>query len=197
MKHDSSKTPLTIHTPSMADHTHGTSKTKTPDTPAKPRMMLSPKATASLAKFMGMSDDVEGTPQKRHGGSASREVPSKKAKVDDDSVSYSSPSPSKNDVPKKEVKKRKTKKKMPSSDDESSYASAKERVTPRSPAETKRLNKLPGQTGIVLASGRKIWSLWINTADEKGCAPRSWLAVPTTIAMLICWPNSWTKGNWA
>ena len=70
-KHDSSKTPFTIHTPSMADHTYGTSKTsKTPGTPAKPRTMFSPKATASLTKFMGMSDDDEGMPQKRRGGSA-------------------------------------------------------------------------------------------------------------------------------
>ena len=69
--------------------------------------------------------------RKRHGKSASREVPSKKAKVDDDSDSYSSPTPSKSDVPKKEAKKRKTKKKMHSSDDESSYASAEERATPK------------------------------------------------------------------
>ena len=131
-KHDSSKTPFTVHMPSTADHTYGASKTsKTPGTPAKPRTMFSPKATASLAKFMGMSDDDEGTPRKRCGGSANREVPPKKAKVNDDSDSYSSPTPSKSDVPKKEVKKRKTKKKMPSSDDESSYASAEERATPK------------------------------------------------------------------
>ena len=131
MKHDPSKTPFTTHTPPTADHTYGTSKTKTPDTPAKPRMMFSPKATALLAKFMGMSDDDKGMPRKRHGGSTSREVPFKKAKVDDDSDSYSSPTPSKSDVPKKEVKKRKTKKKMPSSDNESSYANAEERATPK------------------------------------------------------------------
>ena len=73
-KHDASKTPSTGHTPPMADHTYGASKTsKTPGTPAKPRMMFSPKATALLAKFMGMSDDNEGTPltpRKRRGGSA-------------------------------------------------------------------------------------------------------------------------------
>ena len=35
-KHDSSKTPFTVHTPSMADHTYGTSKTsKTPGTPGE------------------------------------------------------------------------------------------------------------------------------------------------------------------
>ena len=100
-KHDSSKTLFTVHTPSMADHTYGASKTKTPDMPAKPRMMFSPKATASLTKFMGMSNDEEGTPWKRRGGSANREVPFKKAKVDDDSDSYSSPTPSKSDMPKK------------------------------------------------------------------------------------------------
>ena len=69
-KHDSSKMPFTIHTPPMTDHTYGTSKAKTPDTPAKPKTMLSPKASASFAKFMGMSDD-EGTSRKRRGESAS------------------------------------------------------------------------------------------------------------------------------
>ena len=64
-KHDSSKTPFTAHTPSTADHTYGASKTKTPDTPAKPRTMFSPKATASLAKFMDMSDNEEGTPPEK------------------------------------------------------------------------------------------------------------------------------------
>ena len=135
MKHDALKTPSTGHTPPTADHTYGASKTsKTPGTPAKPRTMFSPKATASLAKFMGMSDDDEGTsltPRKRRGRSTNREVPPKKAKVDDDSDSYSSPTPNKSDVPKKEVKKRKTKKKMPTSDDESSYASAEERGNPQ------------------------------------------------------------------
>ena len=123
-KHDSSKTPFTVHTPPTTDHTYGASKAKTPDTPAKPKTMLSPKASASFAKFMGMSD--EGMSRKRHGESASQEVPSKKAKVDDDSDSYSSPTPSKSDAPKKEAKKRKKKKKMHSSDDKSSYASAEE-----------------------------------------------------------------------
>ena len=129
-KHDSPKTPFTIHTPPMTDHTYGASKAKTPDTPAKPKTMLCPKASTSFAKFKGMSND-EGTSRKRRGESASREVPSKKAKVDDDSDTYSSPTPSKSDVPKKEVKKRKTKKKMPSSSDESSYASAEEQATPK------------------------------------------------------------------
>ena len=126
-KHNSSKTPFTVHTPPTTDHTYGVSKAKTPDTPTKPKMMLSPKASASFAKFMCMSD--EGMSRKRHGESASREVPSKKAKVNDDSDSYSSPTPSKSDAPKKEAKKRKTKKKTHSSDDESSDASAEERAT--------------------------------------------------------------------
>ena len=64
-------------------------------------------------------------------GAANREVPSKEAKVDNDSDSYSSPTPSKSDVPKKEVKKRKTKKNTPFSDDESSYTSAEEWATPK------------------------------------------------------------------
>ena len=69
-KHDSSKTPFTTHMPPTTDHTYGASKAKTPDTPAKPKTMFSPKASASFAKFMGMSDD-EGSSQKRHGESAS------------------------------------------------------------------------------------------------------------------------------
>ena len=70
VKPDSSKTPLTAHTPPTTDHTYGASKAKTPDTPAKPKMMFSPKASATFAKFMGMSDD-EGSSRKRHGESAS------------------------------------------------------------------------------------------------------------------------------
>ena len=129
-KHDSSKTPFTVHTPPMTDHTYGTSKAKPPDTPAKPKTMLSPKASTSFAKFMHMSDD-KGTSRKRYGNSTTREVPSKKAKVDDDSDSYSSPTPSKSDTPKKEAKKRKTKKKTRSSSNESSYASTEEWATPK------------------------------------------------------------------
>ena len=130
VKPDSSKTPLTAHMPPTTDHTYGAPKAKTPDTPSKPKTMFSPKASATLAKFMGMSNDDRSS-RKRHGESASREIPSKKAKVDDDSNSYSSPTPSKSDAPKKEAKKRKTKKKMPSSDDESSYTSAEEWATPK------------------------------------------------------------------
>ena len=129
-KHDSSKTPFTAHTPPTTDHTYGASKAKTPGTPAKPKTMFSPKASTSFAKFMGMNDD-EGSSRKRRGESASREVPSRKAKVDDDSDSYFSPTPSKSDVPKKEARKRKTKKKTPSSNYKSSYASAEERATPK------------------------------------------------------------------
>ena len=152
-KDDSSKTPFTAHMPPTTDHTYGASKAKTPDMPANPKTMFSPKATASLAKFMDMSDD-EGTPQKRRGGSVSREVPSKKAKVDDDSDSYSSPTPSKSNVPKKEVKKRKTKKKTPSSDDESSYASAEEWVTPKKSSRDKKAEQIT-------------WANWDRTSKWK------------------------------
>ena len=69
-KPDSSKTPFTAHTSATTDHTYGASKAKTPDTPAKPKMMFSPKASTSFAKFMGMSDD-EGSSRKRCGKSAS------------------------------------------------------------------------------------------------------------------------------
>ena len=129
-KHDSSasKTPFTAHMPPTADHIYAASKAKTPDTPAKPKTMFSPKASTSVAKLMGMNDGEEPS-RKRCGESASCEVPSKKAKVDDDSDSYSSPTPSKSDVPKKEAKRRK--RKTYSSSDESSYASAEERATPK------------------------------------------------------------------
>ena len=113
----------------MTNHTYGAPKAKTLDTPSKHKTMFSPKASATLTKFMGMSDD-DGSSRKRRGESASREAPAKKAKVDDDSDSYLSPTPSKSEPPKKETKKRKTKKKAPSSD-ESSSSSNEERVTPK------------------------------------------------------------------
>ena len=69
-KSDSFKTPLTAHTPPMTDHTYGTPKAKTPDTPSKPKTMFSPKASATLTKFKGMSDD-DGSSRKRCGESAS------------------------------------------------------------------------------------------------------------------------------
>ena len=53
-KSDSFKTTLTAHTPPMTDHTYGTPKAKTPDTPSKPKLMFSLKASATLAKFKGM-----------------------------------------------------------------------------------------------------------------------------------------------
>ena len=117
--------------PPTTDHTYGTPKAKTPDMPTKPKMMLSPKASTTLAKFKGMSDD-DGSSRKRHGESANREVVSKKAKVDDNSDSYSSPTPSKSKPPKKT--KKKTKKKVPSSN-ESSSSSDEEWPVP------KKLNK--------------------------------------------------------
>ena len=141
----SSKTPLSAPTPPTTAHTHGASRAKTPDTPSKPKTMFSPKASAALAKFKGMSDD-DRLSRKRRGESSSREVVSKKAKVDDskkakvddskkaivddDSDSYSSLTPNKSKPPKKEMKKKKTKKKAPSSD-ESSSSSNDERAAPK------------------------------------------------------------------
>ena len=66
---------------------------------------------------------------------SAREVVSKKAKVDDDSDSYSSPTPSKSEPPKK--MKKKTKKKAPSSD-ESSSSSDEERPAPKKPNKDDR-----------------------------------------------------------
>ena len=134
-KPDSFKMPLTAHTPPTTDHTYGAPKAKTPDTPSKPRTMFSPKASATLAKFKGMSDD-DGSSRKRCGESASREVASKKAKVHDDSDSYSSLTPSKSE-PLKKTKKKKTKKKVPSSD-ESSSSSDEERPAPKKPNKDDR-----------------------------------------------------------
>ena len=105
---------------------------KSPGMPLKPKTMFSPKVSATLTKFKGMSDD-DGSSQKRRGESTSREVVSKKAKVDDDSNSYSSPTPSKSEPPKK-TKKKKTKKKAPSSD-ESSSSGDEEWPAPRKPKD--------------------------------------------------------------
>ena len=134
-----SKTPLTAQTPPTTDHTYGTPKAKTPDTPSKPKTMFSPKASATLAKFKGMSDDDKSS-RKRRGESASREVPAKKAKVDNDSDSYSSPTPVKSEPPKK-MKKKKTKRKVPSSD-ESGSSSDKERAVPRKPSKDERADTI-------------------------------------------------------
>ena len=131
--------PLTAHTPPTTDHTCGAPKAKTPDTPSKPKTMFSPKASATLAKFKGMSDD-DGLSRRRCGESASREVPAKRAKVDNDSDSYSSPTPSKSEPPKK-TKKKKMKKKVPSSD-ESSSSSDEERAAPRKPSKDDRADAI-------------------------------------------------------
>ena len=138
-KSDSFKTPLTARTPPMTDHTYGTPKAKTPETPSKPKAMLSPKASATIAKFKGMSND-DGSSRKRCGESASHEVAPKKAKVDNDSDSYSSPTPSKSEPPKK-MKKKKTKKKAPSSD-ESSSSSDDERPAPKKPIKDDRADAI-------------------------------------------------------
>ena len=107
---------------------------KSPGTPSKPKTMISPKASATLAKFKSMSDD-DGSSRKRRGESVSQEVVSKKAKVDDDSDSYSSPTPIKSEPPKKA--KKKTKKKAPSSD-KSSSSSDEERPAAKKPNKDDR-----------------------------------------------------------
>ena len=134
-----SKMPLTAQMPPTADHTYGAPKAKTLDTPSKPKMMFSPKASATLTKFKGMSND-DGSSRKRHGESTSREVPAKKAKVDNDSDSYSSPTPSKSEPPKK-MKKKKTKRKVPSSN-KSGSSSDEERAVPRKPSKDDRADTI-------------------------------------------------------
>ena len=103
-------------------------------TTSKPKTMISPKVSATLAKFKSMSDD-DGSSRKRRGKSVSHEVVSKKAKVDDDSDSYSSPTPIKSEPPKK--MKKKTKKKVPSSN-ESSSSSDEERPAAKKPNKDDR-----------------------------------------------------------
>ena len=107
---------------------------KSPGTPSKPKTMISPKASATLTKFKSMSDD-DGSSRKRRDKSVSQEVVSKKAKVDDDSNSYSSPTPIKSKPPKK--MKKKTKKKAPSSN-ESSSSSDEERPAAKKPNKDDR-----------------------------------------------------------
>ena len=143
--------PVTAHMSTKADHTYGApkaktpetpskpktpetpSKPKTPETPSKPKTMLSPTASATLAKFKGMSDDDE-APRKRRAESTSQEVPAKKAKVEVESDSYSSLTPTKSETPKKA--KKKTKKKAPSSG-ESSSSSEDERPSSKKPPKDK------------------------------------------------------------
>ena len=132
-KPDSLKTPVTTRTPTKADHTYDAPKAKTPETPSKPKTMLSPTASATLAKFKGMSDDDE-APRKRRAESTSREVPAKKAKMEVDSDSYSSPTRTKSKTTKKA--KKKTKKKAPSSG-ESSSSSEDERPSLKKPLKDK------------------------------------------------------------
>ena len=137
-KSDSFKTPVTTRTPPKTDHTYGAPKAKTPETPSKPKTMLSPIASATLAKFKGMSDDDKSL-RKRRAESVSQEVPAKKAKVDDDSDSYLSPTPRKSEPPKKA--KKKTKKKAPSSD-KSSSSSDDERPALKKPIKDSRVDAI-------------------------------------------------------
>ena len=132
-KPDSLKMPVTARMPTKADHTYDAPKAKTPETPSKPKTMLSPTASATLAKFKGMSDDDE-APRKRRAESTSREFPAKKAKMEVDSDSYSSPTLAKSKTPKKA--KKKTKKKAPSSG-ESSSSSDDEWPSPKKPLKDK------------------------------------------------------------
>ena len=66
----SSKTPFPARTPPTTGHIYGAPKAKTPDTPSKPKTMFSPKASVTLAKFKGMSDNDRSS-RKRHDESSS------------------------------------------------------------------------------------------------------------------------------
>ena len=118
-----------------------------------------------------MSDD-DRLSRKRCGESASQEVASKKAKVDDDSDSYSSLTPSESEPPKKETKKRKTKKKAPSLD-ESSSSSDDERPALKKPNKDDRVEASPGQTVTTPASGKETSPTLIGTDSGRGFALKS------------------------
>ena len=137
-KSGSLKMPVTACTPPKANHTYGAPKAKSPEMPSKPKTMLSPTASTTLAKFKGMSDDDE-PPQKRCAGSVTQEIPTKKAKVEVDSDSYSSPTPSRSEPPKKA--KKKMKKKVPSSGD-SSLSSDEEWPSPEKPIKDSRADAI-------------------------------------------------------
>ena len=160
----SSKTPLSAHTPPTTDHTYGASRAKTPDTPSKPETIFSPKASATLTKFKGMSDDRSS--RKRCGESASREVASKKAKVDDDSDSYSSPTPSKCKPPKKETKKRKRKRKHRPQTRAVPPATTNGQPQ-RNPTRTTGQKQSPGRTLTAPVSGKETSPTLIGTDSGR------------------------------
>ena len=168
---DSSKTPLTAHTPPTTDHTYGAPKAKTPGMPSKPKTMFSPKASATLTKFKGMSND-DGPSRKRRGESASREVPSKNTKVDDNSDSYSSPTPSKSEPPKKERKKKKTKGKR-RTPTRAVPPATKNGQPPRNPTRTTGRKQSPGRTMTAPASGKETSPTSKGTDSGRGSALKS------------------------
>ena len=97
--------PRTPITPSKVKAPETSAKPKTPETPSKPKTMLSPIASAMLAKFKSISDDDE-APRKRRAESTGKDASAKKAKVEVKSDSYSSLTPAKSEPPKKAKKKR-------------------------------------------------------------------------------------------
>ena len=160
--------------PPKADHTYGAPKAKTPETPSKPKTMLSPTASATLAKFKGMSNDDE-APRKRHAKSVSREVPAKKAKVDVDSDSYSSLTPSKSEPPKKA--KKKTKKKAPSSG-ESSSSSDDERPSPKKPIKDSRVDAIAWVNQDRTSKWKKDLEHVIRYRQRKGLCAKELIGSP-------------------
>ena len=173
-KPDSLKTPVTARMPPKADNTYGAPKAKTPETPSKPKTMLSPTASATLAKFNGLSDDDE-SPRKRRAESVSREVPAKKAKVDVDSDSYSSLTPSKSEPPKKA--KKKTKKKAPSSD-ESSSSSDDERPSPKKLIKESRADAIAWANQDHASKWKKDLKHVIRHRQRKGLCTKELIGSP-------------------
>ena len=168
-KSDSFKTPLTTHTPPTTDHTYGVPKAKTPDTPSKPKMMFSPKASATLAKFKGMSDD-DGSSRRTRGKSASQEVPAKKAKVDNDSDSYSSLTARVNHPRKRKRKRRKRKHRPPT---RAVPPATKNEQPQGNPARMTGWMQSPRRTVTVPVSGKETSPTSIGTDSRRGSALKS------------------------
>ena len=173
-KPDSLKMPVTTRTPPTANHTYGAPKAKTPETPSKPQTMLSPTTSATLAKFKGVSDDDK-APRKRRAKSVSREVPTKKAKVDVDSDSYSSLTPSKSEPPKKAKKNKK--KKAPSSD-ESSSSSDDEQPSPKKPIKDSRADAIAWANQDCTSKWKKDLKHVVRYRQRKGLCTKELIGSP-------------------
>ena len=107
---------------------------------------------------------------------------SKKATADDDSDSYSSPTPHKNELPKREVKK-KTKKKATVDDDSDSYSSPTPHKSEPSKKEVKKKKKKKAQSSDESSS---------STDDERRAPKKSKIDRVEAVA----WTNLDCAAKW-